>query len=239
MSETPGQGASALRVSRSSETIREKTVDSLRTAILNQYFKPGDRLIERELCELTGVSRTSVREALRQLESEGLVKIIPQRGPIVASLDVSDARDIYEVREALEGLAARLFVERASDEEVARLTDAAERCKKTVKARNVRATLDTIDEFSEILFTGCRNALISTTMRALSARLHYLRATTTHRQAEEHVDEGSRHLERIIRAMRKRDATAAANACVGRVRHAASVALEILSEQSDSDHSPD
>ena len=85
MSEGSGIDASALRVQRSSETVRERTVDSLRTAILSQFFKPRDRLVERELCELTGVSRTSVREALRQLESEGLVEMVPQRGPILCA----------------------------------------------------------------------------------------------------------------------------------------------------------
>ena len=115
MNRTRAQKASALRVSKDHETLREKTVERLREALLNQFFAPGDRLIERELCELTGVSRTSVREALRLLESEGLIETIPNRGPIVASLSAEDAQYIYEVREALEGLAGRLFAERASD----------------------------------------------------------------------------------------------------------------------------
>lgn len=231
MSEGSGIDASALRVQRSSETVRERTVDSLRTAILSQFFKPRDRLVERELCELTGVSRTSVREALRQLESEGLVEMVPQRGPIVASLDVADARDIYEVREALEGLAARLFVERASDTEIEALVAAAQRCVRAVVSREVPEMLDAIDEFSGTLFEGCRNALIASMLRTLRARLYYLRATTTHRQSDEHVGKSVENLERIIRAMRSRDPAAASSACVERVRHSAEVALEMLSGQ--------
>ena len=75
MDAKPAWDASALRVSKDYETLREKTINRLREGILNQFFAPGDRLIERELCELTGVSRTSVREALRQLESEALLRL--------------------------------------------------------------------------------------------------------------------------------------------------------------------
>ena len=91
--------------------------------------------------------------------------------------------------------------------------------------------LDAIDEFSGTLFEGCRNALIASMLRTLRARLYYLRATTTHRQSDEHVGKSVENLERIIRAMRSRDPVAASSACVERVRHSAEVALEMLSGQ--------
>src|SRR5262247_14034 len=103
-----------MRVVRNTVTLRQQVLEVLRSAILNFQFKPGDRLIERELCELTGVSRTSVREALRHLESEGLVESLPNKGPIVATLDLRQAGQIFEVRAALEGMAGRLFAERAT-----------------------------------------------------------------------------------------------------------------------------
>jgi GntR family transcriptional regulator, trigonelline degradation regulator len=74
-----------------------QTLQKLRKAILDGYFKPGDRLYERELCEWFGVSRTSVREALRQPESECLVCTIPYQGPIVTKLALEEAEDIYQV----------------------------------------------------------------------------------------------------------------------------------------------
>jgi DNA-binding GntR family transcriptional regulator len=77
--------ATDMRVVRNTVTLRQQVLEVLRSAILNFQFKPGDRLIERELCEMTGVSRTSVREALRHLESEGLVQNLPNKGPMVAT----------------------------------------------------------------------------------------------------------------------------------------------------------
>src|SRR3546814_19700240 len=81
--------------------------ESIRNAIASGRFKAGDRLPERELCELTGVSRTLVREAMRQLESEGVIKVEPHRGPFVATLSRHQAGGVYQVRLALEGLACR------------------------------------------------------------------------------------------------------------------------------------
>ena len=86
---------SSLRIKRQTTTLRQQVLEALRNAILDFQFKPGDRLVERELCAMTGVSRTSVREALRHLESEGLVENVANRGPTVATLTVEDARQIY------------------------------------------------------------------------------------------------------------------------------------------------
>src|SRR5438552_16463065 len=96
-------GATDMRVVRNTVTLRQQVLEVLRGAILNFQFKPGDRLIERELCEMTGVSRTSVREALRHLESEGLVQNLPNKGPMVATVTADEAREIFEVRRVLEG----------------------------------------------------------------------------------------------------------------------------------------
>jgi len=112
------QDEGALRVVKDMPSLRELTTRTLRDAILSMHFKPRQRLVERELCEETGVSRTCVREALRSLEAEGLVERIPNRGIFVASVSVDEARQIYEVRAALEPAFARLFVERASEQDL-------------------------------------------------------------------------------------------------------------------------
>src|ERR1700693_2553463 len=96
-----------LQIVRKSATLRLLVEDKLRSAIGTGRFKPGQRLIERELCELTGVGRTSIREALRQLEAEGLVTTIPHRGPIVSTMTADEAAQLYELRALLEGNAGR------------------------------------------------------------------------------------------------------------------------------------
>ena len=97
MSRTPN----TLAVARDTPTLRELTTTKLRDAILSLHFKPDQHLVERELCAETGVSRTSVREALRQLEAEGLVERRGTRGLFVSSPTVEEARQVYEVRAAL------------------------------------------------------------------------------------------------------------------------------------------
>ena len=99
--------ASGLRVERKPAPIRTQVLDNLRLAIVERRLAPGQRLIERELVELTGVSRTSVREALRELAAEGLVTVIPNKGTVVTSVSAEEARQLYQVRSALEGLAGR------------------------------------------------------------------------------------------------------------------------------------
>ena len=229
MNPKPAWDASALRVSKDRESLREKTIDRLREAILNQYFTPGDRLIERELCELTGVSRTSVREALRQLESEGLIETIPNRGPIVASVSVVDAQHIYEVREVLEGLAARLFVERASDDEIEALIRHQERLVSAIRKRDVRGSTKALDAFYRTLFEGSDNPVAASLIRTLFARMHYLRATTTHSENDKDAKTAVKNYQRIVAAVKKRDAKAAVDACARQVRHSATVARLILS----------
>ena len=117
----PGSADASMRVARNSLTLRERTTEVLRHAIIDHRLPPGTHLKERELCDMLGVSRTSVREALRHLESEHLITTVPHRGPIVVTLTVDDARDLYKVRSALEGLVGELFATHASDDEIAEL----------------------------------------------------------------------------------------------------------------------
>ena len=112
-------GGDSLLVERNRLTLRERAADILRQAIIDQRFPPGTHLKERELCDMLGVSRTSVREALRHLESECLIETVPHKGPVVVTLTMQDARELYQVRAALEGLAGELFAAKASDQQIA------------------------------------------------------------------------------------------------------------------------
>ncbi len=98
----------------SPRTVLVQTVDKLRDAILNGHFQPGDRLVEQDLCQEMGVSRGSLREALRRLEAEKLITMAPNRGPSVSVIGWAEAEQIYYVRALLEGEAAAEFAARAT-----------------------------------------------------------------------------------------------------------------------------
>jgi len=87
-------------------TVRAIVEQKIRDAIMIGTFKPGQRLVERELCELIGVSRPSIREALRRLEADGLINNVPNRGPAVNSISAEEARQLYAARALLEGYVA-------------------------------------------------------------------------------------------------------------------------------------
>ncbi|MFZ3131458.1 MAG: GntR family transcriptional regulator [Desulfosporosinus sp.] len=98
--------------------LREIVFESIREAILNGVFEPGERLMEIQLAEELGVSRTPVREAIRKLELENFVVMIPRKGAYVAGVSLKDIADVFEIRSALEGLAAGLAAERITDDEL-------------------------------------------------------------------------------------------------------------------------
>ncbi len=217
---TPPDGS--LKVTRVTQNLRQQVVELLRAAILEYRFKPGARLIERELCELTGVSRTSVREALRHLESEGLVVNLPNRGPQVATISLDEARELYEVRGALEGLAGRLFANRRDLGELAALEQALAELEGAFNQRDRHAIEAATTGFYTILLQGCGNSIVGGLSRSLHARGVLLRATSMASPGRSPGSLGE--MQRIVAAIRAGDADAAEAACrdhVGRAREAA------------------
>ena len=219
--------SSSLRVQRVRSNLRDQVHEAIRRAILELRFKPGDRLIERELCELTGVSRTSVREALRHLESEGLVRNIPNVGPSVAVVGLSEARDIYELREPLEGMAGKLFAERATAAELEALVNAFGELKGAFASKNMRTIIAQTTRFYDVLLDGCGNTLVASTIRSLQARMVLLRASSMSQPGR--ADKSLREMKEIVDALANREADLAANACMNHVRCARDAALAILS----------
>ena len=101
--------------------LRELVCEHIRDAIINGVFAPGERLMEIQMADEMGVSRTPVREAIRKLEMEGFVVMIPRRGTYVSNMSIRDINDVYEIRISLDTLAAGLAAERISDEELEEL----------------------------------------------------------------------------------------------------------------------
>lgn len=212
----------SLGVQRVAAPLREQVLDLLRAAIVEHRLKPGQRLIERELVEQIGVSRTTIREVLRQLAAEGLVATIPQRGAVVAVPSAEEAAELYEVRAALESLAARRFVERASDSQVKALRAAYEEVAQVMSAGDDADTLAMIqakDRFYDVLLKGSGNRSIHSILSGLTARVSVLRATSMSQPGR--ASQSLAEIETIVAAVERRDPDGAAQACIHHVEMAA------------------
>jgi DNA-binding GntR family transcriptional regulator len=144
-----------LRVPREETSLRQRTTQTLRTAILDGVFAPGQKLSERELCESLDVSRSCLRESLQHLQAEGLITIVPHRGPEVTDISVQEVRDIYEVRASLEGLASRGFALHASEAQRAALRAKLGELAVPGVASDKVALLAIKNQFYDILIEGC------------------------------------------------------------------------------------
>ncbi|NMO88431.1 GntR family transcriptional regulator [Actinomycetospora sp. TBRC 11914] len=207
--------------------LREVATDRVRAAILDLRLRPGQRLIERELVENLGVSRATIREVIRQLATEGLVTVVPQRGAEVTSLSASDAADLYEMRAALEALAVRRFVQRASDRDVRALRRAVDAIARSAEDDGgAQSQLAAKDRFYEVLMAGSASGPLQQTLAGLQARVRLLRATSL--SVPGRPREAAAELRAVVDAVEARDADRAAEACVEHIRHAAETATRAL-----------
>jgi DNA-binding GntR family transcriptional regulator len=204
-------------------SLRREIETRLRSAITQGRFHAGERLIERELCEMLGVSRPSLREALRQLEAEELVTLRPHRGPAVAEITIGEASEIYEIRATLEGLAARLFTRRASDAEVEQLRQTLREFKKAAADASL-GLLDRKNKFYEVLLNGCGNRVIRRVLSQLHNRIRLLRAEILAGRTKAALAE----VTKIVDAVERRDENAACLASIEHIERAGEVAIRSL-----------
>jgi DNA-binding GntR family transcriptional regulator len=213
------------------QPVRRQVEEQLRRLIMDGTFAPGEHLPDRVLCEQLGVSRSIVREAVRLLEAEGLVKLVPHRGPFVAFLTASEAAQVYEVRGALEALAGAGFATRASDEERAELRRIYGRLAASGAGTGRHVLLDLKQQFYDVLLRGCGNDYVSRMLGQLLNCNTQLRATSL--SAPDRLPATVREIGQIIAAIDRRDPDGARQACLDHVRAAAEVALRILRDKED------
>lgn len=137
--------------------LREVIFNTLREAIIVGELKPGERLMEVQLAEKMGVSRTPVREAIRKLELEGLVNMLPRKGAHVADLSVKDIMDVLEVRASLDALASSLAAVRITDDELKELKHVQEQLANYVEKENLQGSIKKDVEFHDIIYRASRN----------------------------------------------------------------------------------
>lgn len=137
--------------------LRDVVVDNIRQAIVSGQFPAGMRLMELQLAEEMGVSRTPVREAIRKMELEGLVVMIPHRGAYVADISIQDINEVYQIRTALDVLAVGLAAERISDEEVKEMQVLLDADIPLIDARNYPKIIENDTAFHDVIYRASRN----------------------------------------------------------------------------------
>lgn len=210
-------------------TLRTRVEDFLRTAIMEGRIQGGERLREVELCETLGVSRPTLREAMRTLEAERLITIEPHRGPSVIRIDEKAAGDMYAMRALLEGFAAQEFARRADAAQLARLHEAVARFKRAAEPADRQALLAAKREFYDVLLTGAGNELVKETLTGLLSRINLLRATSF--TAPDRLPRSVAEIELIVERIAARDSAGARAAAEAHIRSAETAALAVLRQQ--------
>jgi DNA-binding GntR family transcriptional regulator len=139
------------------QTLREKIVETIRNAIVNGQLASGTRVAEPDLADKFGISRTPIREAFRQLESEGFIRVIPRKGAIVASLSPKDVADFYDLKAVLEGYAARSAAKKLTPKDIERMESVNRQMEVAAAKKDVRKVLPLHNEFHDIFVRSCGN----------------------------------------------------------------------------------
>lgn len=172
--------------------LRDVVFNTLRQAILTGDLKPGERLMEMHLASKLGVSRTPIREAIRKLELEGLVTMIPRRGAEVAQITEKSMNDVLEVRRAMDVLCVELACERISEEELNQLKAACEYFEQMTKTQDVKKIALADVALHDIILQATGNRRLIQLVNNLSEQMYryryeYLKDFSQHeRLVEEH-----------------------------------------------------
>ena len=212
--------------------LRDVVFNTLRQAILKGELKPGERLMEIQLANKLGVSRTPVREAIRKLELEGLVLMIPRKGAEVAEITRQDMEDVLEVRTALEELAVKDACDHITDAQLSELKKASNEFKKALlEGKDLVTCADADMHFHNVILSATNNRRLIQMLNNLSEqmyryRMEYLKDERTHKTL---IDEH----DAIRRALQKHDKTNAGAAIRVHIDNQKRSILESLTEKEE------
>lgn len=211
------------------QPLREVICESLRNAIKNGKLKPGERLMEVQLAEELGISRTPVREAIRKLEQEGYVIMLPRRGTYVSSVSVHDVQEIFEIRTALEKLSTGLAARRIENEELEQLQKLLTKIEGYIAKHDIDNIVKTDIEFHDLLYKVSRNERLSGIISNLKEQLSRFRTLSMSYpgRLEETLEE---HRE-MVEAIASGDVEAAREAAERHMVRAEETLLKAMREQ--------
>lgn len=185
-------------------TLREKILENIRDAIVSGRLKAGSRVSEPELAERYGISRTPIREAFRQLESEGYLTVIPRRGAVVSELSPKDVDDFYAIKSIMEGYAARRACENLSEKDLTRLQTINNKLAELARIGDVKHFFKHHSDFHELFIKAADNEKLHELIAGLVTKFQRLRFTSLSLPGRMEVS--VQEHEKIIEAFRNKDA---------------------------------
>jgi len=209
--------------------MREQAVSIVRDAIIAGRLRPGMRLVERELCEALEVSRTVVREVLRDLEAERLIDVLPHRGPIVAMLTPKLVREIYALRTEIEVLFLRSYVRTASDADIAVLRGILAELSAAGARYDKTALIGIITRFLHHMAAVADNQVGAEIYDQLLARINMLRILSMNTPGQ--IEDSIKSITRIVEEVAARNADAAEKALRDYTTHAGESAIIELKKE--------
>jgi DNA-binding GntR family transcriptional regulator len=215
-----GRGKAAKRA----DGLSAQAYQQVRAGILGGEHSPGEVLFETHLAAKLGMSRTPVREALQVLAREGFVEIIPNRGYLVPRLSMTDVRELFELRESLEGLATRCAAIRVSSTEIAELGQLYDRFERT---HDWKASVRIGTEFHNRILSLAGNARLSNILGALNAQISLTRLTQLRDIRGRHEESILEH-RAIFEAIQQRDPAAAERHARAHVRRSCEATLQVF-----------
>lgn len=208
------------------QTLREKILETIRDAILKGALKPGEKVAEPELAERFGISRTPIREAFRQLESEGYLTVIPRKGAVVTALSPQDVQDFYAIKSILEGYAAELAAARLSPKEIEKLEAINERLRELAKEGDVKAFFRVHNEFHELFLKASGNGKLHELIQQLGLKFNRLRMASLSVAGRMEISVAEH--DKLLEAFRKHDGVMAENLVKQTAELGGSVLLESM-----------
>jgi len=205
--------------------------EKIREDILNDQYAHGEKIVEAKLAEELGVSRTPVREALKQLELDGLVENIPNRGVIVKGISKQDIYDIFTIRMAIEGIAAQWAVERMSDEELAQLKEVFELMEFYTFKGDVVKISELNTKFHEIIYMATKSRYLEHVLRDFQLFIKSTRNKSL--RSEGRIDTALAEHQKIVKAFMERDAEAAVEMLTYHITNSRRNAMSITGMKED------
>lgn len=201
------------------KSLPDQLYEYLSDSIIEGRIKPGEKLVENDLCHQFGISRSPIRECFRILESEGLVIIHPRKGTFVRELTSKDIEDVFPVRASLESLAARLAVPNISEKEIGIFNDLITKMKEALSNKDIRSFLRFNFTFHSVFIKASNNQVLEKTLKNLGKGL-WLRIAFLYYQSSSGLDFSNNMHKEIVKAFQKKDVNSVQRLVEEHIEHA-------------------